>query len=172
MTQTRLARNVSGRSFHRMFPKWKRRAYTWAINLKPGTVFNSYDGWNHRVRSIKIEWSNVSEWPRYLPSRQDYGKGCRGTFVEDVRITSHLGSWHCISETGCIVPRFSRAQIVLLHGPQAFDFAQECGIVDAEGLRLRETSTREGETLTRLYEATPHLEGMYESLAPDYQELR
>lgn len=118
----RMSRNVRN-SF---FDDYRIRATLWGINLKPGDVFNSFDGLNHVVETTEIVWHRPNKMPlsektlkkrginpSTLPtqSMKDYGRGVRGEYVSDVEIHSVDGMMHFLSETGCIVPAFTREQM-------------------------------------------------------------
>jgi len=147
--KTRLTKHTSGTVFHRLFSKSDRRAYTWAMNLKPGDIFNSFDAWNHVVEKIVIIWKHTG-YTGGMNRETKEGKKLRvpaGLYVEDVLIYSTNGWRHCISERGCIVPVWSVKELVECHGQNIFDKMVEFGIVDSSGIRLRPTTDEEIEQL-------------------------
>lgn len=150
----RMSRNVRN-SF---FDDYRIRATLWGINLKPGDVFNSFDGLNHVVETTEIVWHRPNKMPlsektlkkrginpSTLPtqSMKDYGRGVRGEYVSDVEIHSVDGMMHFLSETGCIVPAFTREQMRRYHYPEVFDWKELCGIIDKDGILLRQSTEEE-----------------------------
>jgi hypothetical protein len=153
MKKTRLTRNTSGTVFHRLFSKSARRAYTWAMNLKPGDVFNSFDAWNHVVERIEILWKHAG-YTGGMNRETKEGQKLRvpaGTYVYDVVIYSTNGWSHCISERGCIVPAWSEKELIECHGKNVFDRMKELGIIDPSGIRLRSATDDEKNEIEHLY---------------------
>lgn len=154
--KTRLTRGTTNKVFHWLFSKQKRKDYIWAMNLKPGDGINSYDAWNHTVKSIKIIWSSVP--PRRLNfDNMSYGRCPGGTFVQDVDIFTTDGWVHSISETGCIEPAWSIEQIRHYFksnvevSTSVVDKMIEFGIVDKNGYRLRSATKEENDFIESFY---------------------
>jgi len=151
--KTRLARGCTGTQYYRRFRNRERRAYLWAMNLKPGDVINSFDGWNHEVKEVNIHWVNFAEWNLFSVGPKTYrklgfdpnsngcpiidGRKCAGEFVYEVEIISTEGWRHCISETGCIVPAYPVEVVVAEKGQDLFDLLVSFGHVDSRGVQIK-----------------------------------
>lgn len=139
--KTRLTRNCTNGIFHRLLKSRDRKAYIWAMNLKPGDVFNSYDSNNHRVKTIKTIWVKAAEHAPYIKSEKQEkktgkleGRKVNGEFVYDVNIISTDGMSHSISEEGCIVPAYTKEELALTFGSkQLVDALIDFGFLDSEG---------------------------------------
>lgn len=149
--RTRLTKGTSRKVFHRLYSKADRRAYVWAMNLKPGEIINSFDAWNHEVSRVEILRDPV--WITRFGLAEGRGKTPRGTFVSEVVIHSTNGWMHHISETGCIEPGFSVAKLESIMGKTVMAFMQEAGVVDGRGVRLRSATDDEKTKVNELYEA-------------------
>lgn len=119
------------------------REVLWGINLKPGDIFNSFDGWDHVVKSIEIEWRSVRRGylsfktlkkKGYVEDKLVEGRSARGEYVSDVEIHSEDGMMHFLSESGCIVPAFGREYLRKTHHPESFDWYELCGIINHDGV--------------------------------------
>lgn len=53
--KTRYVRGMTSRAANMVFDKPRRKLVLWGMNLKPGDCFNSFDGMNHVVKSVKVE---------------------------------------------------------------------------------------------------------------------
>jgi len=154
--KTRLTRGTTNRVFHRLFSKQKRKDYVWAMNLKPGDGINSYDSWNHIVKSIKIIWQTVSPKMKILKdNRVSFGRCPGGVFVLDVDIFTTDGWLHSISETGCIEPAWPIEQIRNYFdggvSGSVVDKMIEFGIIDKNGYRLRSATEEENAFIESFY---------------------
>lgn len=152
--KTRLTRGTTNQVFHRLFSKQKRKDYIWAMNLKPGDGINSYDAWNHVVKSVKICWSTVPPRLKFKNDDMLFGLCPSGTFVQDVEITSTNGWLHCISESGCIEPAWTIKQIrdhhcLCYETTSVVDKMIELGIVDENGYRLRSSTEEESKIINK-----------------------
>lgn len=159
--KTRLTKGCTNKVFHKLFRSRDAKAYIWAMNLKPGDIFNSYDAKNHEVKSIQILWRNVSQFCQYIKSEKmskktgkEYGRNRAGKFVTDVRILSTDGMAHHISETGCIVPAYPKEEIIkdMFGGEDMFHCYVELGILNSEGTQLKypEPESEEVKILNKL----------------------
>lgn len=145
MTATKLATGTSGTVFHRLFSKRERRAYIWAMGLKPGDIINSFDAWNHEITKVEILWDTVSMCR--FNSKYHWGLTPRGTYVCDVAIYSTDGWVHYISESGVIEPALSLEKLYWWHSKQAVDLALSMGIIDGRGVRVRDATDDEREMI-------------------------
>lgn len=128
--KTRYARGMTSRAANMVFNKSKRKLVLWGMNLKPGDSFNSFDGLNHVVKSVKVEW----------------GRFCRfksGKHVVNVYIISTDGWEHHLDEWWCIVPSYTIEEIEYFHTKRFSDKLIELGIMDNKGFRLRNSTKEE-----------------------------
>ncbi len=131
--KTRLTKGTSGQVFHRLYSKGEREAFTWALNLKPGDIFNSYDSWNHEVERIEVKWRNVSYLGRMNKETNGRRLTPNGRFIRDITIYSKDGMMHSITEAGCIVPAYSVEQLKRF-GKNYLDAAIKIGYSDSRGV--------------------------------------
>ncbi len=144
--KTRLTRGCTNKMYHKLFSSRDAKAYIWAMNLRPGDIFNSFDSQNHEVKAVKVLWQNASQYCQNIKSDKmfeksgvEYGRNRNGTFVGDVEILSTDGMSHYISESGCIVPAYPKEVLIrnMVGGEEFFNHFIELGIFNSEGTQIK-----------------------------------
>lgn len=88
----KLSRGIKKKYFRRIFSKETADHLVWAASLQPGDLFHACDGWNHKVSTVKVEWSEARYvYPKIGPRT--------GKIVTDVTIVAEDG--HIASIFNC-----------------------------------------------------------------------
>lgn len=135
--KTRYARGMTAHAARKIWEKSRRNLVVWAMNLKPGDTFNSFDGMNHVVKETKIIWGR-------------YGRIRNGRHVISVDIVSTDGYIHGLDEWWCIVPEFTPKEIEQFFTKPYFDKLIELGLMNEKGFRLRAPTEEEQEIFNKM----------------------
>ena len=80
----KLLRGIKKKYFRQIFSKEAADHLVWASLLQPGDLFHACDGWNHKVSTVEVEWSEARDvYPKIGPRT--------GKIVTDVTIIAEGG---------------------------------------------------------------------------------
>lgn len=87
------------------------RNFGWAIKLKPGDLVNTCAGWNERVTSIEVKYSN---WINRHP-KGSIRERVKGKYVCSIYINTRGLSFPSCDANNCAEPAWTRDQVIQFH---------------------------------------------------------
>lgn len=77
----------------------------WAAQLRPGDLFASCCGYNRRVKSIELQWTDPARYQRHASNSKH-------RIVREVLIIDEDDEWHYCPGGGCALPPESYSKVL------------------------------------------------------------